>query len=79
MRVSYGFRMVMGLSLIGLVAADRFAVAEQADATAQPSQLRWTPHRVATTAPTAAAAAPAATTPANTNDQPTWKPAGSSA
>jgi hypothetical protein len=71
--------MVMGLSLIGLVAADRFAVAEQADATAQPSQLRWTPHRVATTAPTAAAAAPAATTPANTNDQPTWKPAGSSA
>ncbi len=79
MRVSCGFRMVMGLSLIGLVAADRFAVAEQADATAQPSQLRWTPHRVATTAPTAAAAAPAATTPAKTNEQPTWKPAGSSA
>jgi hypothetical protein len=71
--------MVMGLSLIGLVAADRFAVAEQADATAQPSQLRWTPHRVATTAPTDTAAAPAATTPAKTNEQPTWKPTGSSA
>ena len=78
MRVSYGFRTLVGFTVIALVAADRFAVAQQADATAQPSQLRWTPHRVATTAPTDAAATPSATAPAKTNEQPTWKPAGSS-
>jgi hypothetical protein len=79
MRVSDGFRMLVGFTVIGLVAANRCAVAEQADASAQPNQLRWTPHRVATTAPTDDATPPAAAAaPAKPGEQPTWKPAGSS-